>query len=563
LPRETGRPRGDWRRSRRLARFLGQPFPGHGTGPGHRRGHRDPSPQPPGSRGARALPPHHARRRELRRRGRRPAREIAGRAGRDGHGRPRFLPHEGARLRGAGGLPRPRFAGLLHRCHRRQHEGTLRRASREAGVGVGPSGGGRRRVRGRASGVRAGAAVVAVQRERPDTQHHALAGRLAAPEGTARLKTSVLANLAGNGVVAAINILVVPLYLHVLGIESWGLVGFFMTLQTALSLLDLGLSPAASRSLARGTADTGGRAGPRDLVKTLELVYAGVALLIVAGVALAAPALAGRWLHVERLSAETVRDALRLMGAVIAVQWPTSLYRGGLQGLDRQVSLNAILAGTSLVRAIATLAVLWTVSATILAFFACQLAVAALQTVLLRAALWRSLPAAGRPSRVRLQTLAGIRRFAGGMTAVAAVTLILTQVDKLVVSKLLPLGEVGCYTLASMIARALALVSGAMFNALFPEYSRSVAAGGAGLAALYHRGCQLTSVLVLPVASVIVLFPRETVLVWTGAPLTAGRTALAASLLVGGSALNGLMNPPYALQLAHGWTTLVFRSNVV
>lgn len=336
-----------------------------------------------------------------------------------------------------------------------------------------------------------------------------------------------------------------------------------MTLQTALSLLDLGLSPAASRSLARGTADTGGPAGTRDLVKTLELVYAGVALLIVAGVALAAPALAGRWLHVERLSAETVRDALRLMGAVIAVQWPTSLYRGGLQGLDRQVSLNAILAGTSLVRAIATLAVLWTVSATILAFFACQLAVAALQTVLLRAALWRSLPAAGRPSRVRLQTLAGIRRFAGGMTAVAAVTLILTQVDKLVVSKLLPLGEVGCYTLASMIAGALALVSGAMFNALFPEYSRSVAAGGAGLAALYHRGCQLTSVLVLPVASVIVLFPRETVLVWTGDPLTAGRTALAASLLVGGSALNGLMNPPYALQLAHGWTTLVFRSNVV
>lgn len=336
-----------------------------------------------------------------------------------------------------------------------------------------------------------------------------------------------------------------------------------MTLQAALGLLDLGLSPAASRSLARGAADTGGPAGARDLVKTLELVYTGVALLIVAGIALAAPVLADRWLHVERLSTETVRDALRLMAAVVAVQWPTSLYRGGLQGLNRQVGLNAILAGTSLVRAIATLAVLWTVSATILAFFACQLAVGALQTILLRAALWRSLPVAGRPARVRPQTLAGIRRFAGGMMAIAAVTLILTQVDKLVVSKLLPLGEFGYYTLASMIAGALALVSGAVFNVLFPEYSRSVAAGGVGLAALYHRGCQVTSVLVLPVASVIVLFPRETVLVWTGDPLTAGRTALAASLLVGGSALNGLMNPPYALQLAHGWTSLAFRSNVV
>jgi hypothetical protein len=34
------------------------------------------------------------------------------------------------------------------------------------------------------------------------------------------------------------------------------------------------------------------------------------------------------------------------------------------------------------------------------------------------------------------------------------------------------------------------------------------------------------------------------------------------SLLVIGTALNGLMNLPYALQLAHGWTKLTFYTNI-
>jgi O-antigen/teichoic acid export membrane protein len=35
------------------------------------------------------------------------------------------------------------------------------------------------------------------------------------------------------------------------------------------------------------------------------------------------------------------------------------------------------------------------------------------------------------------------------------------------------------------------------------------------------------------------------------------------SLLFIGTALNGLMHLPYALQLAHGWTSLAFYSNVI
>lgn len=71
------------------------------------------------------------------------------------------------------------------------------------------------------------------------------------------------------------------------------------------------------------------------------------------------------------------------------------------------------------------------------------------------------------------------------------------------------------------------------------------------------------SVLVLPIAVVIALFSYEIILLWTQNSATAEKCYLLASILICGTALNGLMNPPYALQLAFGWTKLSFFKNII
>lgn len=70
------------------------------------------------------------------------------------------------------------------------------------------------------------------------------------------------------------------------------------------------------------------------------------------------------------------------------------------------------------------------------------------------------------------------------------------------------------------------------------------------------------SVLILPAALIAALFSRDLLLLWTQNPVTAENTHMLLSLLVIGTALNGLMHMPYALQLAHGWTSLAFYTNV-
>jgi len=52
-------------------------------------------------------------------------------------------------------------------------------------------------------------------------------------------------------------------------------------------------------------------------------------------------------------------------------------------------------------------------------------------------------------------------------------------------------------------------------------------------------------------------------LLWTHNSATAEKTHLIISILVCGTALNGLMNPPYALQLAFGWTSLSVYTNLI
>jgi O-antigen/teichoic acid export membrane protein len=70
-------------------------------------------------------------------------------------------------------------------------------------------------------------------------------------------------------------------------------------------------------------------------------------------------------------------------------------------------------------------------------------------------------------------------------------------------------------------------------------------------------------IVIVPAAAVIAAFSGELLLLWTNDPVVANAAAPIAAFLVVGTALNGLMNVPYALQLAHGWTRLAVKVNLL
>lgn len=374
---------------------------------------------------------------------------------------------------------------------------------------------------------------------------------------------NLLANFAGTGWNAAVTLALVPFYLHVLGAEGFGLVGFFTTLSSVLWLFDLGLSTTLNRELASMKPSGSQAFRARDLVKTLATLYWGFAALLALTVMLSAPWLASRWLQPESLAVESVTSSIRLMALVIGLQFPFAIYAGGLLGIHRHVALNGVIVAAVTVRGVVTVLVLTLVSSTVEAFFICQLAAWALQTAATRAALLRYLPAETDSGKFRTEQLRRLARFAIGITVITAAGALLTQIDKIVLSRLLSLQDFGYYVLASTLATGLSVIAAPFFASIFPRFTQLVSNGEEELLRLtYHQTAQRLSLLVLPAAVVLALFPREILMLWTGSGDIAVRSAPLLTLLSVGFAANAVMHIPYALQLAHGWTRLALSLNV-
>jgi O-antigen/teichoic acid export membrane protein len=70
-------------------------------------------------------------------------------------------------------------------------------------------------------------------------------------------------------------------------------------------------------------------------------------------------------------------------------------------------------------------------------------------------------------------------------------------------------------------------------------------------------------VLVLAATVVLMAFAPQILQLWLGVPDTVARTHRLVTVLAAGTAMNGLMHIPYALQLASGWTTLTMVTNAL
>jgi O-antigen/teichoic acid export membrane protein len=150
------------------------------------------------------------------------------------------------------------------------------------------------------------------------------------------------------------------------------------------------------------------------------------------------------------------------------------------------------------------------------------------------------------------------------MTGIALVTVLLVNLDKVLLSKLLTLERYGYYMVGASAASGIHMFVAPFYIAAFPRFSQMVAAGdGERVAKLYHLLCQTVAVVVLPVVAVVAMFSPEALMIWTRNPAIVENSRLFVTLLVIGTGLNGLMNIPYAFQLANGWTKLAFYQNVV
>jgi len=278
------------------------------------------------------------------------------------------------------------------------------------------------------------------------------------------MRRNVIANAIGGGLSAALNLLLIPIALRQLGLEAYGVIAFLASTQVFLSLFDIGLSPAITWAM----ASTGDIETQRRSIRGVWSPYVLIGVLLGTAVVLTAPFLAASWLQLTELSRQEATTALSLGGIAVALRWPVSLLSGILAGLQRFDYLNlakGLHAVASFLGAVTVLSVfpgivpfaLWLAISALVEVSAYRVAV---QRAIPRLPLWPFGPAGTAPR---------VWRYARGVAVIAALSLLLTQADRVVIAKTALASDLGRYSVAYALVFGLSLIPLFVTTAYYPR----------------------------------------------------------------------------------------------
>ena len=347
----------------------------------------------------------------------------------------------------------------------------------------------------------------------------------------------------------------VPLYIKYMGAEAYGLVGFFAMLQAWFNLLDMGLTPTMSRESARFHGGACTALEYRRLARALEGVFCAVAVLGGCLLFALAESMATGWLKASQLPSQEITQALQLIALIVALRWMSGLYRGVITGAERLVWLSGFNSLVATGRFVLVLPVLMFISVAPKAFFLFQLGVAGFELLGLGWMAYRLLPAIPKGQRIRWEwaPLKPVLKFSLSIAFTSSVWVLVTQTDKLVLSKILPLADYGYFTVAVLVASGIMIVTGPVSSAIMPRMTRLQAEGKHGeLIAVYRQATQLVTVLASPVALILIFFAPQVLWAWTGDAVLVEKAAPVLSLYAIGYGVLAFSAFPYYLQYAKG-----------
>lgn len=338
------------------------------------------------------------------------------------------------------------------------------------------------------------------------------------------LKRNILANYAAQIYVTLVGILILPMYLKYMGAEAYGLVGFFTMMQAWFNLLDMGFTPTVARETSRY------RSGATDdlsyllFMRGLQIIFFTIALLGGGAMFACAELISVRWLNIQDLPLFEVQLALKLMSVGVALRWLSGLYRGCISGSEQLVWLSGFNVIITTLRFVAVLPLIVWIDNSPYAFFVYQLVVSLIEVIGLMVKAYLLLPRWPRQIEKRKLGLSHIFdavrskiKYSLAIAFTSSLWVVATQVDKLMLSGLLPLNEYGYFMLAVTLAAGImtlaAPLTGPLTIRMISLYSEEKIPNALKL---YEHATSFVVAVVGPVAVVLSLYSKNILYIWTG-----------------------------------------------
>ena len=380
-----------------------------------------------------------------------------------------------------------------------------------------------------------------------------------------RLAPQIVANVASQVYVVLLGIVLLPIYLHFLGSEAFGLIALSLTLQAWFVIFDVGLAPTLTRAAATCRA---GKMAPEelhDLLRSALMIYLAIAVAATIITSAIAVKFSGRWFRHEQLPAADLLQALLVMGIVIVLRWLAELLRSIQWGFERTVWLSKFNAAMATLRFVLVVPLLAWTNAGIVGFFVLQFLIVLLECGLLARETRLVMPP--KPTTTRpsiLHPLCKLRHFALTMALATSTWVLVSQTDKLLLSGLMTLSEFGEFTLATTAASAVLLATTPLSAVIVPRMTALVVQHDReAFVRMYRYSTQWLGILAWPVTAVLALHAERVLFAWTGDPMLAAAAKPVLQLYALGNAALALSAVAYAAQFARGELKLHVVGSVV
>lgn len=256
------------------------------------------------------------------------------------------------------------------------------------------------------------------------------------------------------------SVIFIPYFISVLGEESYGLVGFFGSMQAWLTLLDVGLISLVLRE----TTYYSGRRSEIDIAKSyssfcrvLHLIFMSISLLVFIFVFFFRNYLADSWFEYESLSRSDVVFCISLMGLFVASKFLSGFYRAIVSGVEdfKTIAYVSILVAT--IRYVSVVFIFYFFYADIKLFFVIQFIASLFECFILYMSYKNKIPCVSCNLKDGLLKLKKSYGFAYHTLLISLVYMVLTQFDKVYLSRILSLSDYGVFSLSLVFSTLITM----------------------------------------------------------------------------------------------------------
>lgn len=352
------------------------------------------------------------------------------------------------------------------------------------------------------------------------------------------LTKSILHNLFFNIWQAGLLLILIPIYIKILGLESFGLIGFYLIWITILGILETGFSATILREFSWFSANRKKNIKIFYLFRSAEIFYFGLIILICFILSILVFLFGKEFFKSNTLDSEIILQTLILMIISLACSIPLGLYAGGLRGLNKHQQCSFLLTLFATVRGLGCVMVLLYIKSDIRIYFIYLIIINITQLLIFRWFLLKLITKCNYFNNFSFNPLKSIKNYFTGIIFCTAIAIVISQSDKLILGKITSLEDFSLYTISWTVASALSILVAPITSIYSTKITQLISnKENKALVKNFKLLSQLTNILILSPAVVLFFFSKQALFVWTGNSFIAENAGPILSVLVMGMLL--------------------------